>query len=161
MSQEERYVTKVELARQLNRSRSQITRYCQAGLPQASDGSIPLRQAREWLRENYSTHASDADGNTLAAKKSEKLSWEIERVRLEVEQQKENLIDKERAERLTFDLANQFKDALQSWPARAAPEIAAATNTDPATMQRVLDRHVRRLLQQCADDLRRFQDRGA
>jgi hypothetical protein len=73
------------------------------------------------------------------------------------------LVDRARAEALVFRLARQERDVWVTWPTRVAALMAAQVAAevekqsgkpiviDAATMQRVLDAHVRAQLEALAD----------
>ena len=61
------------------------------------------------------------------------------------------LVDRAKAEAHVFALARQERDAWLTWPARVSAQIAAEVGADPAAMQRVLDREVRRHLEEMTD----------
>jgi hypothetical protein len=63
---------------------------------------------------------------------------EIEAARLEGA-----LLPREAVKRLVFRLAQEERDAILNWPARAAPMLAAAIGADPARLQAVLDQSLR------------------
>lgn len=157
----EQFETLSAFARRLGKSKSQVSKYKRAGMPVASDGSVPIESAMKWLKANVSSLADGQDGETLTRKRAQKLDLDIERARLALEQERGNLVDKRRAERMTLDLANQVKNGVQAWVPRAAPEIAGRLGTDPHETERVLNEQIRSLLQQMSDDLRRFGQRGA
>jgi hypothetical protein len=48
-------------------------------------------------------------------------------------------------------VAREARDAWVNWPARAAALIAAEIGIDPATMQKVLEAHVRAHLDELAE----------
>lgn len=71
--------------------------------------------------------------------------------RLKLQKLKGELVDRDRAEALVFRLARETRDAWVNWPARAAALIAAELGLDPATMQKVLEAHVRAHLDELAE----------
>ncbi|PQO23087.1 hypothetical protein C2I36_09465 [Rhodobacteraceae bacterium WD3A24] len=83
--------------------------------------------------------------------------------RLVIETKKGVLVDKARAEQLVFRLAREERDAWVNWPARVAAVMAAELSAaaeknagaeaaiDTATMQGVLERHVRKQLESLAE----------
>jgi hypothetical protein len=71
--------------------------------------------------------------------------------RLKLQKLKGELVDRARAEALVFRLARETRDAWVNWPARAAALIAAELGLDPATMQKVLEAHVRAHLDELAE----------
>ena len=82
---------------------------------------------------------------------------------LAIQKKKGTLVDRARAEALVFRLARQERDAWVTWPARVAALMAAQVAADvekqlgrpvmieAATMQRVLEAHVRAQLEALAD----------
>lgn len=80
-----------------------------------------------------------------------------------VQKKKGALVDRARAERLVFRLAREERDVWVTWPGRVAALMAAeimaeverqtgaSVTIDTATMQRVLEAHVREQLDALAD----------
>ena len=64
---------------------------------------------------------------------------------------KSEVIDRARATALVFALARQECDAWTNWPARSAALMAAELGVDPASMQKVLEKHVRAHLTELAE----------
>jgi hypothetical protein len=79
--------------------------------------------------------------------------------RLKLQRLKGELIDKARATALVFRLAREERDAWVNWPGRVAAVMAAelsealggAAVIDTATVQSVLEQHLRRHLDELAD----------
>jgi len=143
-------VSKADFARRIGRSKSQVSRYVQAGMPVRDDGLVPVESALAWIKENVATDGDDG-GDTLASKKAEKLAVEIERAQLALERERGQVVDRKRAERLVHDLARAERDAWQNWPARIAPEMAADLGADPHTVQTALEKYVRKHLAELSD----------
>jgi transcriptional regulator with XRE-family HTH domain len=152
MQRNEQYESQSAFARRIGRSRSQVSRYKSSGLPTASDGSVPVRAALDWVRRNVSS--SDGDDDTLASKKARKLDVECERAELAWRKERGELVDRERAERQAFDFARQVAASWQSWPNRVSPELAAELGCDPATVERALRRKVNEHLSSLSASLR-------
>jgi len=64
---------------------------------------------------------------------------------------KSEVIDRARATALVFALAREERDAWVNWPARSAALMAAELGVDPASMQKVLEKHVRAHLNELAE----------
>lgn len=88
---------------------------------------------------------------TFAAARAENESLKARERRLRLEEREGKLVDRERAKTLFFDMARQFRDALQGQPARVAAEMAATLGTDPHRVQSELERFVRQFLTELAD----------
>ena len=89
--------------------------------------------------------------------------YQAQERQLAIQKKKGTLVDRARAEALVFRLARQERDVWVTWPARVAALIAAQVAADvekqlgrpviieAATMQRVLEAHVRAQLEALAD----------
>ena len=89
--------------------------------------------------------------------------YQAQERQLAIQKKKGTLIDRARAEALVFRLARQERDVWVTWPARVAALMAAQVAADvekqlgrpviieAATMQRVLEAHVRAQLEALAD----------
>ena len=102
------------------------------------------------LRENGLPSPSGGGATFLQAKTANEVLKSQER-RLKLQKLKGELVDRARAEALVFRLARETRDAWVNWPARAAALIAAELGADPATMQKVLEAHVRAHLDDLAE----------
>jgi hypothetical protein len=102
------------------------------------------------LRENGLPPTAGGGATFLQAKTANEVLKSHER-RLKLHKLKGELVDRARAEALVFRLARQERDAWVNWPARAAALIAAEMGADPATMQKVLEAHVRAHLDELAE----------
>ena len=102
------------------------------------------------LRENGLPSPSGGGTTFLQAKTANEVLKSQER-RLKLQKLKGELVDRARAEALVFRLARETRDAWVNWPARAAALIAAELGLDPATMQKVLEAHVRAHLDDLAE----------
>ena len=94
------------------------------------------------LREHGLPSPSGGGATFLQAKTANEVLKSQER-RLKLQKLKGELVDRARAEALVFRLARETRDAWVNWPARAAALVAAEFGIDPATMQKVLEAHVR------------------
>ena len=89
--------------------------------------------------------------------------YQAQERQLAIQKKKGALVDRARAEALVFRLARQERDVWVTWPARVAALMAAQVAAEvekafgkpvvieAATMQRVLDAHVRAQLEALAD----------
>jgi len=89
--------------------------------------------------------------------------YQAQERQLAIQKKKGALVDRARAEALVFRLARQERDIWVTWPARVAALMAAQVAAEvekasgkplvieAATMQRVLDAHVRAQLEALAD----------
>jgi hypothetical protein len=102
------------------------------------------------LRENGLPSPSGGGATFLQAKTANEVLKSQER-RLKLQKLKGELVDRDRAEALVFRLARETRDAWVNWPARAAALIAAELGLEPATMQKVLEAHVRAHLDELAE----------
>ena len=109
-----------------------------------------LSAVGDTLRENGLPSPATGGATFLQAKTANEVLKSQER-RLKLQQLKGELVDRARAEALVFRLARETRDAWVNWPARAAALIAAELGLDPATMQKVLETHVRAHLDDLAE----------
>jgi hypothetical protein len=109
-----------------------------------------LSAVGDTLRENGLPPPSTGGATFLQAKTANEVLKSQER-RLKLQKLKGELVDRARAEALVFRLARETRDAWVNWPARAAALIAAEVGLDPATMQKVLEAHVRAHLDELAE----------
>ena len=89
--------------------------------------------------------------------------YQAQERQLAIQKKKGTLVDRARAEALVFRLARQERDVWVTWPARVAALMAAQVSAEvekqsgeplvieAATIQRVLDAHVRAQLEALAD----------
>jgi len=109
-----------------------------------------LSAVGDTLRENGLPSPAGGGATFLQAKTANEVLKSQER-RLKLQKLKGELVDRARAEALVFRLARETRDAWVNWPARAAALIAAELGLDPATMQKVLEAHVRARLDELAE----------
>ncbi len=64
---------------------------------------------------------------------------------------KGELVDREKATTMVFDLARRERDAWQNWPPRVAADMAAELGVDAHAMEQVLDKHLRMHLAELAE----------
>jgi hypothetical protein len=111
--------------------------------------SAAMAAVGDTLREQ-GLPAPSGGATFLQAKTANEVLKSQER-RLKLQKLKGELVDRARAEALVFRLARETRDAWVNWPARAAALIAAEIGADPATMQKVLEAHVRAHLDELSE----------
>ena len=74
-----------------------------------------------------------------------------QRARIEVQQLREEVVDRAHATSEVFRLARRERDAWVNWPARVAALMAAELGGDAHAMQKVLEAHVRDHLNELAE----------
>ena len=115
-------------------------------VPEAAVASVG-----ETLREEGLPAPVAAGGTTFLQAKTANEVLKSQERRLKLQKLRGELVDRARAEALVFRLARETRDAWVNWPARAAALIAAELEADPATMQKVLEAHVRAHLDDLAE----------
>ena len=74
-----------------------------------------------------------------------------QRARIEVQQLRDEVVDRAQATSEVFRLARRERDAWVNWPARVAALMAAELGLDAHAMQKVLEGHVRDHLNELAE----------
>jgi hypothetical protein len=123
-------------------------------VPEAAVASVG-----ETLREEGLAAPVAGGGTTVLQAKTANEVLKAQERRIRLQKLKGELVDKARAETLMFRLAREERDAWVTWPARVAAlmasELAAALGAEitveAATMQKVLEAHVRAQLDSLAD----------
>ncbi len=121
-------------------------------------------QQRRWLGGDAAMPTSGSGGTDSYLKARTALTvYQAQERQLAIQKKKGMLVDRARAEALVFRLARQERDVWVTWPARVAALMAAQIAAEvektsgkqlvieAATMQRVLDAHVRNQLEALAD----------
>ncbi len=104
----------------------------------------------ETLREAGDAPAPGGEVSFLRAKMAnEVLKAQTAKVRLA--KMKEELVDREKATAMVFDLARRERDSWQNWPPRVAADMAAELGVDAHAMEQVLDKHLRKHLADMAE----------
>lgn len=123
-------------------------------VPEAAVASVG-----ETLREEGLPAPVAGGGTTFLQAKTANEVLKAQERRIRLQKLKGELVDKARAETLMFRLAREERDAWVTWPARVAAlmasELAAALDGEvrvgAATMQKVLEAHVRAQLDGLAE----------
>ena len=108
-----------------------------------------VNSVRETLQE--SGQPSGPGGMTFMQAKTADMVLRAQLRKLELEERKNSLIDREKNYAHIFRNARQFRDAVMNWPARVVAEMAAELEIDPHTLQLAMEQHLRQLLQELAD----------
>jgi hypothetical protein len=103
------------------------------------------------LREQGVAVPPVGSGTTFLQAKTANEVLKAQERRIRLQKLKGELIDRARALSLVFRLARQERDVWVNWPARAAALMAADLGVEPATMQKVLEKHVRAQLDDLAE----------
>lgn len=91
-------------------------------------------------------------GTNLAQARAAALVVDVQTKRLVLEQRRGALISRDRAVLKAFAFARTIRDAIQTWPARVGPQLAAAFELDAVAVTVYLDDHVRQLLSELASE---------
>jgi hypothetical protein len=105
----------------------------------------------ETLREQGLAAPPVGSGTTFLQAKTANEVLKAQERRLRLQKLKGELIDRSRALSLVFRLARQERDVWVNWPARAAALMAADLGVETASMQKVLEKHVRAQLDELAE----------
>lgn len=87
--------------------------------------------------------AAKAEAETYAESRARHEKAKADERELKLQVMREELIQRERANRLTFELAKRARESWEQWPARVAAEMAAELGVEPHTIQAVLTRRVK------------------
>ena len=119
-------------------------------VPEAAVASVG-----ETLREEGLPSPGVGGGTTFLQAKTANEVMKAQERRLRLQKLKGDLVDRSRADTLMFRLARDERDAWVTWPARVAALVAADLSAscseaagqqitvEPATMQKVLEKHIR------------------
>ncbi len=102
-----------------------------------------LSGVSETLKENGLTPPPSTGGTTFLQAKTANEVLKAQERRIRLSTLKGELVDRDRAKAMVFKLAREERDTWVTWPARVAALMAAEMNADVATVQRVLENHVR------------------
>ena len=113
----------------------------------------------ETLREQGMTAPAAGGGTTFLQARTANEVLKAQERRIRLQKLKGELVDRARAEALTFRLAREERDAWVTWPARVAALMASdlagrlgeGITVEAALMQKVLETHVRAQLDSLAE----------
>lgn len=150
-----RPVTKSAFAASIGVSKSRVSQLVAQGLPVTPQGLIDPAEASEWIERNVDPNRRrgrtvPATG-TLSSVKAETEAEKLKHLRLDYDRKAGNLVDRAAAESAIFARARMERDAHLSWVVRVAPTIAAELGLDADKVFRLLDREMRRHLEEVAD----------
>jgi len=140
-----------DFAKRVGVHKSQVTRWKKSGMPVNEDGTVDVETCLEWVANNVAEHEDEDDETTLVALRCKKLRAEIALLELREARERNELVDRRKAEAAVFDLARQERDAWLTWPARVAPEVAASLGADAHAVETEMDRRVREQLRALSD----------
>ena len=123
-------------------------------VPEAAVSSVG-----ETLREQGMTAPAAGGGTTFLQARTANEVLKAQERRIRLQKLKGELVDRARAEALTFRLAREERDAWVTWPARVAALMASdlagrlgeGITVEAALMQKVLETHVRAQLDSLAE----------
>lgn len=147
-------VTRLAYAKSRGLTSGRISQLISEGLPVDKDGKIDPDKADEWRSENIAPRPAPAEGapsrdarsgamSSFADVRRAKASIEARLAHLELQKRQGELIEKAVVEKTVFERARYERDAWLGWIQRAAPELAAELECDPAKCFALLDRLVR------------------
>lgn len=103
-------------------------------------------------REGAAGASPVVSSTNLAQARAAALVVDVQTKRLLLEQRRGALISRDRAVLKAFGFARTIRDAIQTWPARVGPQLAAAFDLDATAVTIYLDEHVRQLLSELASE---------
>ncbi len=111
-----------------------------------------LDAVQETLAEAGQDPEPEAGGQVTLVRA--KLAREIitaQLLKVKLQREKGELVDRARAVALVFDLARRERDAWIGWPARVAANMAAELGADPHQVEQLLERYLREQLASLAE----------
>lgn len=119
--------------------------------PAEADRAIAGNLDPAQVTAGNSKAGNGATANGYAKARTEQIRLKAERERFELDRLRGLLVDRDRATQQAFAFARGFRDAVLNWPARVGAEIAAEVGADQQALIVTLERHVRALLTEIAD----------
>ena len=95
----------------------------------------------------------DPGGPSLAEAKRLHELVKVQRAKLALERERDELVSREAVRIAVFSWARQERDSWLAWCRRVVPLVASETGANPGTLFAVLDRHVREHLNDLAEPL--------
>jgi hypothetical protein len=117
--------------------------------PRSAAPNAPNRTATAQPPSRPESEPMSVSGSTTfvqARTANEVIKAQTNKVKLS--RMKGELIERKYASDSAFNLAREERDALQNWPARIAPEMAAELAVNPTLLHILLDRYVRAFLEE-------------
>ncbi len=116
----------------------------------SADGQKPvpataINTVRETLQDG-GNNTPNAGTTTYMQARTADMVLRAQYRKIELEQLKGTLVNKQVHDDKVFRLARQLRDMIQNWPSRVVPQMAAELGVDAHQLQVTLDRSVRELL---------------
>jgi hypothetical protein len=121
-------------------------------LAEVEPASVNKAGHRRWRQADVERALDPYGSIGEAALRRRKLAADAERAELELAKAKGLLLDRAEVEKAARNRGRVEREALQSWPARAAPTIAMIIGADVGTLNRALDVELRTFMAERADD---------
>ena len=118
--------------------------------PTASDSDKPGDEVAQ-VRLPAATEPAPQGAATFTQARTAHEIAKAQRARIEVQQLREEVVDRAHATSEVFRLARRERAAWVNWPARVAAPMAAELGGDAHAMQKVLEAHVRDHLNELAE----------
>ena len=115
------------------------------------DGSWDLEKVSLQWKKNTDpskkrTVATLDDDVTFTEARTKDMLLRVQMRELDLRERQGALVDKDEYDKKVFALARQFRDAVQNWPTRVAPEMAAELGVDQHQVSVTLGKFIRDLL---------------
>jgi hypothetical protein len=154
----DRLMSAREVARRLGVSHTAIQKAEHAGrILREPDGRWDVDRVRRDMTETAapgrSPLAPPMEATALGRLTIARLALRVEAQRLALDRSKGRLVDVAAANTRIDEIAGAMRDALLSWPARVAGQIAAVVGAEPHLLQTLLQEQVSVLLVEVADRL--------
>ncbi len=179
----EKWVTIAEAARQLGRNRSTLFRQKNNGLFRTNaEGLVKVSEVRAAREQNLNQPSGGKPAKKAAAPAEDdspppaegsstdpsfsraravKETYAAQLMRLQYQLRSGQLVDAEKVRAGVETFARQDRDRLMNWPAQNGPIMAAELGVDPVKLTVMLEKYVRKHLEECATLPLEFRfDRG-
>jgi hypothetical protein len=164
-------LSKKAFAAHLGVTQARVSQLIEAGLPVRPNGRIAVEDGVSWYTANVDPNRAKgsppdpARGRTVPpdSPRAEMERIKADRERIKLERELGAVIDRKAAEKAIFERARAERDSWLSFVSRAAPDLAAELDAEPARCFAVLDRlireHLRELSQRPLEELARDPSR--
>lgn len=158
-------ISKAEFARRHDLTSGRISQLIREGLP-VTRGKIAPEVGDAWMCDNLdedrrraakpqskqarAARRKTGDLPAYAVSKARHEALKAERVELDLEVKRGNLVDRQRVEFAVFDRARRERDLHTAWVLKIAPLVANALKVDPSKCHAILARHMRSHLEDLA-----------
>ncbi|MEG3639296.1 elements of external origin [Magnetococcus sp. PR-3] len=122
------------------------------GTPKSNLKPVPV-SAQQVVNDTLAQQSASPSGGppSYAQAKTADMALRAQLRKIELEEKKRSLIDREKVLSHVFKNARQFRDAWQNWPSRVASRMAAELGVDDHQMHLCLERYVREHLEEISD----------